>query len=54
MFTGPVELYNLETDLGEENNVAEENPEVVAEMKQIMNRAHQPSPLWVVAQQAGD
>lgn len=48
MFTGPVELYNLETDLGEENNVAEENPEVVAEMEQIMNRAHQSSPDWEV------
>ena len=54
MFTGPMELYNLETDLGEENNVAEENTEVVAEMERMMERAHQPSPLWVVAQQAGD
>ena len=50
MFSGPVELYNLEDDLGEENDVAEENPETVAEMKQLMERAHQPSPLWVVDQ----
>ncbi len=54
MFTGPVELYNLETDLGEENNVAEENPEVVADVKEVMERAHQSSPLWVVAQQSDD
>lgn len=48
MFTGPVELYNLETDLGEENNVAEENPDVVAELERVMNRAHQSSPDWEV------
>ena len=48
MFTGPVELYNLENDLGEEEDVAEENPETVEEMKHIMEQAHQPSPLWVV------
>ena len=48
MFTGPIELYNLENDLGEENNVAEEHPEEVAEIKHSMDQAHVPSPLWVV------
>ncbi len=48
MFTGPIELYNLENDIGEENNVAEQHPEVVADMKRALDRAHQPSPLWVV------
>ncbi len=50
MFSGPTELYNLETDLGEEDNVAEEDPEVVAELERVMERAHQSSPLWVVRQ----
>ena len=50
MFTGTIELYNVENDLGEENNVAEQNPEVVEDMKRAMEKAHQPSPLWVVNQ----
>ena len=50
MFTGPIELYNLEDDLGEENNVAEQHPEVVEDMRRTMEKAHQPSPLWVVNQ----
>ena len=54
MFTGPIELYNLENDIGEENNVAAENPEEVAEMQRIMEQAHQPSPLWVVEQEPSD
>lgn len=48
MFTGPIELYNLENDIGEENNIAEQNPEVVADMERAMDKAHEPSPLWVV------
>ncbi len=33
------ELYNLLTDIGEENNVAAENPEVVNELLELMNSA---------------
>ena len=33
------ELYNLSNDLGEENNVAAENPEIVDELMQLMNSA---------------
>ena len=46
MFTGPLELYNLESDIGEENDVAEQHPEVVEDMEHVMEKAHQPSPLW--------
>ncbi|QDT42245.1 Arylsulfatase [Gimesia alba] len=30
----PFELYNLDTDIGEQNNIAEQHPEIVAQMKQ--------------------
>ncbi len=36
-----IELYNLANDLHEENNVAEQNPEVVKKIREIMVREHQ-------------
>jgi arylsulfatase A-like enzyme len=41
-----VELYNLSEDIGEENNVAEEYPDLVLEMQQILNGARVPSELF--------
>ncbi len=38
-----IELYNLDTDIREENNVAAENPEIVEKMEEIMNIEHTPS-----------
>ena len=49
MFTGEIELYNVEKDLGEENNVAAEHSDVVAEIEAIMEEAHVESPAWQVA-----
>ena len=49
MFTGEIELYNVEDDLGEETNVAAEHPDVVEQIKAIMEEAHVESPLWQVA-----
>lgn len=37
------ELYNLEEDISEENNLAGQYPEVVAQMKAIMEEEHVPS-----------
>lgn len=39
----PIELYDLTTDISEENNIAGEHPEVVAEMDQLMKTARTPS-----------
>ena len=39
----PIELYNLSTDIGEKNNVADQYPEIVAELAKIMDEAHVPS-----------
>ncbi len=38
------ELYHLETDRAESNDVAAEHPEVVAELEAIMAREHTPNP----------
>ena len=43
---GPIELYNLTTDIGEERNVADQHPGVVRQMAVIMATAHKPSEHW--------
>ena len=40
------ELYNLKTDLGEENNVAAKNPEIVKELLEIMKNSRTPSDIF--------
>lgn len=49
MLTGPIELYDLSTDLGEKNNVAAAHPDLVARAKAIMEREHVPDPRWETA-----
>jgi len=41
-----IELYDLSKDMKEENNVAKEHPEVVAELLKIMKEAHVESDLF--------
>jgi len=43
---GPIELYNLKTDIGEEHNVAERHPEIVAKIERYMKAARTPSEHW--------
>ena len=44
----PLELYNLETDLGEQNNVATRYPEVLAKIEKLLKRARNESAGWPV------
>ncbi|HET8737888.1 MAG TPA: arylsulfatase [Pricia sp.] len=46
----PLELYNLEKDIGEANNVAASHPEVVAEMQKIIDTARTPSEVFTFDQ----
>ena len=48
MFDGPTELFDLDADLGEEDNIAPKNPDMVAKMESIMDGAHVHSPNWLV------
>jgi arylsulfatase A-like enzyme len=44
----PLELYNLKTDLGETENVAEKNPEVVAKIEAYLKTARTESEYWPI------
>jgi arylsulfatase A-like enzyme len=48
MFGGQIELYNLESDSGEEIDVSEGFPDIVSKARKSMEDAHTPSPLWKV------
>lgn len=41
-----LELYDLLKDIGETNNVASANPEIIEKMEHIMNQAHTPSEVF--------
>ncbi len=43
----PLELYNLEADTGEQNNIADQHPEIVRELDQLLRQARTPSEIFV-------
>ena len=46
MLTGNIHIYDLRHDLGEENDIAADNPEIVAQAVQFMDDAHVSDPNW--------
>lgn len=48
MFSGAVELYNLKDDVSEQQNIAEQNPDLVDIAVKMMDEAHSPHPNWKV------
>ncbi|MFO7976269.1 MAG: arylsulfatase [Candidatus Hydrogenedentota bacterium] len=42
----PVELYNLEEDIHEDNNIADQHPDVVAQVRDCLARARTPDERW--------
>lgn len=44
--TAPIELYNLDEDLGETTNLAADHPAIVARIAGIMDEAHVESPVF--------
>jgi arylsulfatase A-like enzyme len=45
----PLELYNLQDDLGEERGIAALHPELIAKMEAYMKTAHTDSANWPLA-----
>jgi arylsulfatase A-like enzyme len=43
---GPLELYNLKSDLAERKNVADKNPEVVTKIEEYLKKARTEHPNW--------
>jgi arylsulfatase A len=41
---GPIELYDLQNDLGEKNNIAGKHPDIVAAIRKIMQEQHRENP----------
>lgn len=47
----PLELYDLSEDIGEKNNLAHKNPEVVKQMETILDQARTPSDIFTFDQE---
>lgn len=48
MLTGQVQLYDLSVDVGESNDLAAAQPEIVKRAVTMMEQAHVPDPKWTV------
>ncbi len=44
--SGPIELYDLRSDVGETNDISEQHPEVVARIKALFSEARTPHKIW--------
>ena len=51
MLVGEIELFNLADDIAEQNNLADQHPELVAQAAERMEQAHEPSKLWQLPNQ---
>jgi arylsulfatase A-like enzyme len=49
---GPLQLYDLQTDLGERHDVAAQHPDVVARMTEYLDSARTDSPHWPIEKKA--
>jgi arylsulfatase A-like enzyme len=43
---GPLELYDLASDMGEQSDVADQHPEIVTQMRATLDSARTPSPVF--------
>lgn len=44
--SGPIQLFDLASDLGETTDLASREPKVVAEIEKLMTQAHEANPNW--------
>jgi arylsulfatase A-like enzyme len=48
-----IELYSLNSDIGEEDNIAERHPDIVAKAKEIMDNVRTGADVWPLKDKAG-
>ncbi|MFH1719697.1 MAG: sulfatase/phosphatase domain-containing protein, partial [Planctomycetota bacterium] len=48
----PIELYNLTSDIGEEDNVADKHPDIVAKAEEIISKARTDADIWPLKDKA--
>lgn len=51
--TGEIELFDLDADLGESNNIAKKHPTVVQQAAVMMDESHEENPNWQVRGKPG-
>jgi len=49
----PIELYNLKLDIGEENDIAGRHPDIVAQVKEILDKVRTDVDIWPLKDKAG-
>jgi hypothetical protein len=47
-YDGKLELYDLDNDIGEEHNVADKHPQVVARIESYLKTARSEDPDWPI------
>ena len=48
----PIELYNLRSDIGEDNNIANEHPDIVAKAKEFIDKSRTDADIWPLKDRA--
>ncbi len=48
MFTGPIEIYDVQHDIGETNDLAAQRPDLVAAFEKSFTEAHVSNPKWSI------
>jgi arylsulfatase A-like enzyme len=49
----PIELYNLMSDIGEENNIADRYPNIIKKAERILNEVRTETDIWPLKDKAG-
>ncbi len=49
MFTGTTQLFDLSRDIAEQHDLAQQRPDIVQKLEQMLDEAHTPHPNWKVA-----
>jgi len=49
----PIELYNLDSDMAEENNIAGIHPDIIGQVKEILDKVRTDADIWPLKDRAG-